>query len=67
MIITGDADLGWQLLQKSTKYLNETMPAVDTHADSAQHEICYLTVGDKENALLTLETKLAHNLLNWWE
>ena len=67
LINTGDADLGLQLLEKSTKYIDETLPAIDIDVDRFALEICYLTAGDKENALQAIETQLAHNHLNEWE
>jgi hypothetical protein len=39
---------------------------VREHPDQRFPEICYLTVGDTEKALLSIETQLAHNHLSDW-
>jgi hypothetical protein len=67
LLNTGDEDLGGQLLQQSTVYLEETLPFADEHADWMASEICYLTAGDTNKALQTIETKLAHNHLIYWD
>jgi hypothetical protein len=36
------------------------------HSDSDGPEICYLTAGDTEKALLSIETQLSHNHLYSW-
>ena len=67
LINTGDADLGRQLLQQATTFHDETLPAVDEHADWSGVELCHLTAGDTEKALQVIETNLAHNHLNDWQ
>jgi len=64
---TGDADLGRQLLQQSTLRYDETLPVLTEHTDLYGPEACYLTDGDTERALQTIETQLAHNHLYDWE
>jgi len=67
LINTGDPKLGEQLLKQTTVFLNETLPDVDEHADLYAPEICYLTAGDTEKALQSIETYLAHNHLSGWK
>jgi TolB-like protein len=64
---TGDEKLGQQLLQQSTLRYDETLPAITEHTDLYLPETCYLTGGDTEKALQTIETQLAHNHLYDWE
>jgi TolB-like protein/Flp pilus assembly protein TadD len=64
---TGDEDLGRQLLQQSTVYLEETLPSVVEHVDWYAPEICELTAGDTDKALQSIETQLAHNHLFDWD
>ena len=67
LINTGDQPLGTGLLAQITEYLDEALPAVIEHADLFSPEICYLTAGDTEKALRSLETQLAHNHLFGWD
>jgi TolB-like protein/Flp pilus assembly protein TadD len=64
---TGDEDLGRRLLQQSTVYLEETLPTADEHADGHAPELCDLTAGNKNKALQSIETQLAHNHLTYWD
>jgi len=65
LINTGDEKLGNDLLRQTTTFLDETLPAVVEHADQWTPDICYLTSGDNEKALVSIETQLAHNHLYW--
>jgi len=67
LINTGDQPLGAGLLAQITEYLDEALPAVIEHADLFAPEICYLTAGDTEKALSSLETQLTHNHLFGWD
>ena len=67
LINTGDEDLGAKLLQQTTTFLAETLPAVMEHVDHYMPEICHLTAGDTEKALQSIETQLAHNHLWGWQ
>ena len=42
------------------------MPATIEHADWYVPDICYLTAGDTEKALESIETQLSHNHLGDW-
>jgi tetratricopeptide (TPR) repeat protein len=63
---TGDQELGTALLQQTTAYIEDTLPLVTEHPDQFFPETCYLTAGDTEKALLSIETQLAHNHLSDW-
>jgi hypothetical protein len=64
---TGDEELGTALLQQTTAYIEDSLPLVTEHPDQSLPETCYLTAGDTEKALLSIETQLAHNhLLDWY-
>jgi hypothetical protein len=63
---TGDQELGTALLQQTTAYIEDSLPLVTEHPDQRFPETCYLTAGDTEKALLSIETQLAHNHLNDW-
>jgi TolB-like protein/Tfp pilus assembly protein PilF len=63
---TGDQELGTALLQQATAYIDDSLPLAVEHSDWDFPEVCYLTAGDTEKALLSIETQLAHNhLLDW--
>ena len=66
-IKTGDVELGQQLVQQSTVFLDELLPAAGRHADIYPREVCYLAAGENEKALQAIETKLAHNHLRGWQ
>ncbi|MCP4045006.1 MAG: tetratricopeptide repeat protein, partial [Gammaproteobacteria bacterium] len=63
---TGDQELGSALLEQTIDYVEDSMPLVSEHHDQFFPETCYLTYGDTEKALLSIETQLAHNHLNDW-
>jgi hypothetical protein len=63
---TGDQELGTALLQQATAYIEDSLPLVTEHPDQSFPETCYLTAGDTEKALLSIETQLAHNHLTDW-
>jgi tetratricopeptide (TPR) repeat protein len=64
---TGDQELGTALLQQTTAYIEDSLPLVTEHPDQFFPELCYLTAGDTEKALLSIETQLTHNhLRNWY-
>jgi len=63
---TGDQELGTALLQQATAYIEDTLPLKTEHPDQPFPEICYLTAGDTEKALLSIETQLSHNHLSNW-
>ena len=64
---TGDQELGAALLQQTTAYIEDSLPLVTEHPDQFFPELCYLTAGDTEKALLSIETQLTHNhLRNWY-
>ena len=66
LIKTGDEQLGRQLLDQMSRYLEVELAAVNEHVDSFTPELCYLTAGDTEKALASIETQLAHNHLYHW-
>jgi hypothetical protein len=63
---TGDQELGAALLQQATTYIEDTLPLVTEHPDRFFSDTCYLTAGDTEKAMLSIETQLAHNHLRGW-
>jgi len=62
----GQQELGDQLLQLTTNYLTQDLPAVMEHADAFSPELCHLTAGDKEAAYAVIETQLDHRHLSFW-
>ena len=62
----GDSELGQELLEQATDYLENTLPAAIEHADRYTPDICHLTAGDTEKALASLETQLAHGHFESW-
>ncbi len=64
---TGEPELGTQLLQQATHYLDDELAAIDEHVDNQAPDVCYLVAGDKEKALASIETQLAHNHLAFWD
>ena len=63
---TGDQELGSALLRQATAYIDDSLPLVTEHFDWDHPEVCYLTAGDTEKALLSIETELSHNHLYAW-
>ena len=63
---SGDLELGTALLEQTTAYVDDSMPLLTEHHDANYPEMCYLTAGDTEKALLSIETQLAHNHLADW-
>ncbi len=64
---TGDQELGTALLQQTTAYIEDTLPLMTEHPDQPFPETCFLTAGDTEKALLSIETQLSHNhLIDWY-
>ena len=63
---SGDQEPGTALLEQTTAYIEDSMPLLTEHHDRFFPETCYLTAGDTEKALLSIETQLAHNHLNDW-
>ncbi len=62
---TGDKELGADLLRQTTIFLDETLPAAMHHAHTLNPEMCYLTSGDTEKALDSIEMQLDHGHLYW--
>ena len=63
---TGDQELGTALLQQTTAYIEDSLPLMTEHPGQFFPETCYLTAGDTEKALLSIENQLAHNHLSDW-
>jgi tetratricopeptide (TPR) repeat protein len=63
---TGNQELGTALLQQTTAYIEDSLPLLNEHPDQRFPEMCYLTAGDTEKALLSIETQLAHSHLSDW-
>jgi tetratricopeptide (TPR) repeat protein len=57
---TGDQELGEQLLQKTTTFLIQDLPAAIEHSDILWSDVCHLTAGDTEKAYKALETRFSH-------
>jgi len=64
---TGDEKLGSALLRLAISYLDDSLPSAVEHSDWDHSEVCYLTAGDTEKALLSIETELSHNHLYAWK
>ena len=62
---TGDKELGADLLRQTISFLDVALPAAVEHADKWAPDMCYLTNGDTEKALRSIETQLAHGHLYW--
>jgi len=67
LLHTGAPELGQALLEQATAYLETTLPAAIEHADRYSPDICYLTAGDTDKALASLETQLAHGHFHSWQ
>ncbi len=64
---TGDEELGRQILQQVLNRHDETLSSIIEHPDKYLTEICYLTAGDTERALQSIETQLANNHIYAWQ
>jgi len=67
LIDQSQAEPGQALLQKATRFLTEELPAVNEHADEFYPHICQMANGDREGALATMETMVAHKHLMFWD
>jgi len=67
----GEQVLGDQLLQTTTAYLTEDLPAAVEHADLYNPFVCHLVAGDTQSAFVSLEMSLNHGHLGfmrvWFE
>ena len=66
---TGDEELGRQLIEKTTQFMEVTLPAAVEHVDNWDPSWCYLAAGNTESAYQSLETVLAHGhrlAPSWW-
>jgi tetratricopeptide (TPR) repeat protein len=64
---TGDKELGELLLQEATAFYDEKLNTVIENVEAFWPEICYLTAGDVENGLQSIENRLKNNDLYGWE
>lgn len=64
---TGDTELGERLLQENTAAFDETLFAESEHIGLYKPEICYLSAGDKDRALRSIETQFDHKHLFDWK
>jgi TolB-like protein len=60
LIHEGDAALGRQLLERALVFQERELPAAIEHADRYSPEICHLANGDRDKALASLESAIAH-------
>jgi len=67
LLNTGDEELGQNVLRQSIAHYDETLRPTREHVDISRPDICYLTAGDTEKALVSIETQLAHNHLYDWK
>jgi TolB-like protein/cytochrome c-type biogenesis protein CcmH/NrfG len=67
LIHSGDTELGGALLDRTTRFLEEELPAVLDHADTLRPDLCHLATGDTEKALDSIETQLDHNHIHGWD
>jgi len=63
---TGDEKLGSALLRQAISYIDDSQPLAVEHSDMGGPDLCYMTAGDTEKALLSIETQLSHNHLYSW-
>ena len=63
---TGDEKLGSALLRQARSFTDDALPLVVEHSDWDFPDVCSLTGGDTEKALLSIETQLSHNHLYAW-
>ena len=54
------------LLRQAISYIDDALPSAVEHSDWDGPDLCYLTAGDTEKALLSIETQLSHNHLYAW-
>jgi len=63
---TGDREQGENLLRQAISSFNDTSRPNFEHSDEQRPEVCYLTDGDVEKALNTVETQIAHGHFYDW-
>ena len=64
---TGDEPLGRRLLNQTSQFLEQDLPAVMEHADLYLPEVCQAARGDFDKALASMQTRLNHNHLMSWK
>jgi tetratricopeptide (TPR) repeat protein len=66
LVHTGEEKLGSALLREAISFIDDALPLAVEHSDLGSPEVCYLTAGDTEKALVAIETRLSHNHLYAW-
>jgi len=67
MVLTGDEQLGGDLVRTSLDYLEQELPRYVEHADRYSVEACYMALGDMDKALSAIETRVSHgHWAQWW-
>jgi tetratricopeptide (TPR) repeat protein len=60
LIRTGDEDMGRELLQQATDYLENELPQYVDHADRWSIYPCYLALGEPDKAMDAIEQRVEH-------
>ncbi len=63
----GEEEVGGALLDRATRFHEQELPTVIEHADRYMPELCYLTAGEIDKALDSLEEQLAHGHFWQWD
>lgn len=63
---TGNEEQGENILRQSLRIYDQPTFTNREHRDEAHPEICYLTIGDVDKALLSVEKQVAHGHLYDW-
>jgi TolB-like protein/Flp pilus assembly protein TadD len=67
MGLTGDQQMGSDLVSASLDYLEQELPRYVQHADRYQTDACYLALGQADRALSAIETQIEHrHYRTWW-
>ena len=66
MQLTGDAQMGVELVRTSLDYLEQDLPRFVRHADRYWIDACYLAVGETEKAMRSIDTRISHEHFGGW-
>jgi len=67
MLLTGDEQMGGDLVRTSLDYLEQELPRYVEHADRYSVEACYMALGETDRALSAIETRVSHGHWGqWW-
>ena len=67
LLHTGDEEMGIELLNISIDHIENELPKFIEHADRYEIAYCYMATQQREKAIASIETRVAHkHYSGWW-